>query len=84
MEEIISCEPLKPPEYTIEKFKKCLDWSIIFEKPPGYEFHIPEDKVSPVDAFKFLKEKVKSKLDETQLNAIQQFLENRVTLIQVK
>ena len=58
--------------------------SIIFEKQTGCQFHVPEEKGSPVDAFKFLKENVKSKLDETQLNAIQKFLENRVTLIQVK
>ena len=86
--ELVYAEESSPPKYTEDKEQKC-DWSIIFDQPQGREFSFPKDqKLSPIEQFKHLQETLdqessKRLLDETQMMAIENFLKNRVSLIQV-
>ena len=86
IDELVLAKKTDPPTYTQDKNKKC-DWSIIFQKSPGYDFTFPKDEqLSPVEQFKHLRKTLgasESFLDETQLKAVENFLENRVSLIQV-
>ena len=86
VDELVSTETSDPPSYTHDKNTKC-DWNIILKKTPGYDFAFPKDeKLSPVEQFRHLRENIdesESLLDKTQLDAIANFLENRVSLIQV-
>ena len=81
-DEIVYCQKSTHPEYAKEDNKQC-DWEIIFEK--SGEFPVPESgDHSPLSMYNFLRsEGVHSNLDDTQLDAIKLFLENRVALIQV-
>ncbi|CAB4002292.1 Hypothetical predicted protein, partial [Paramuricea clavata] len=85
VDELVFAKKSDPPKYTHDKEQKC-DWSIIFEKPNGYDFTFPQgQKLSPIEQFKYLQETMgtsQSLLDETQMLAIKNFLENRVSLIQ--
>ena len=85
--ELVFAKKSDPPSYTRDENKRC-DWSIIFKKQAGCDFTFPKDrKLSPVEQFKYLKENIdasESLLDKTQLEAIANFLENRVSLIQVR
>ena len=86
VDELVFAKKADPPKYTHDKEQKC-DWSIIFEKPSGYDFTFPQgQKLSPIEQFNHLQETMgtsQSLLDETQMLAIKNFLENRVSLIQV-
>jgi hypothetical protein len=86
VDELVFAKKSDPPKYTHDKEQKC-DWSIIFKKPSGYDFTFPQgQKLSPIEQFKHLQETMgtsQSLLDETQMLAIKNFLENRVSLIQV-
>lgn len=87
VDELVFAKKSKAPSYTHDKNKKC-DWSIIFKKPAGCDFAFPKDQeLSPAEQFEHLKKNMnvsESLLDETQLEAIANFLENRVSLIQVR
>ena len=86
VDELVFAKKSDPPSYTQDENKTC-DWSIIFKKPTGCDFTFPKDrKLSPVEQFKHLKENIdlESLLDKTQLEAIANFLEHRVSLIQVR
>ena len=87
VDELVFARKSKAPSYTHDKNKKC-DWSIIFKKSAGCDFAFPKDQeLSPAEQFKHLKKNMnasESLLDETQLEAIANFLENRVSLIQVR
>jgi hypothetical protein len=84
--ELVYAKESSPPKYTEDNEQKC-DWSIIFDQPQGCEFSFPKDqKLSPIEQFKHLQETLESSkrlLDETQMMAIENFLKNRVSLIQV-
>ena len=86
VDELVFAKKSDPPKYTHCKKRKC-DWSIIFEKPTGYDFTFPKDEeLNPLEQFKHLQKSMEtsqSLLDETQMKAIENFLENRVSLIQV-
>ena len=85
VDELVFAKKSHLPNYTRDKELKC-DWSIIFDKSPGYDFTFPEDqKLSPIEQYKYLKEtaELSPLLDETQQLAVQNFLQNRVSIIQV-
>jgi hypothetical protein len=86
VDELVFAKKSHPPEYTCDKEQKC-DWGIIFDKPTGGDFTYPRDqKLSPIEQYKYLQEtleKSRRLLDDTQMLAIENFLENRVSIIQV-
>jgi hypothetical protein len=86
VDELVFVKESHPPKYTNDKGQKC-DWGIIFDKPSECEFTLPQDQeLTPIEQFQYLQENVeKSKrlLDETQMAGIENFLKNRVSLIQV-
>ena len=87
VDELVFAKKSDPPVYTHDKKQKC-DWSIIFKKPIVYDFASPNDRqLSPIEQFKYLQQETSGKsqsiLDETQMLGIENFLENRVSLIQV-
>ena len=74
-----------PPKYTSDKEQEC-DWTIIFKKQDGYNFAFPEgQQLSPIEQYKHLEKNNTShcELDKTQMLAIGNFLENKVSIIQV-
>ena len=82
VDELVFARESHSPSYTHDKEQKC-DWSIIFDK---FDFTFPEDrKLSPIEQYKFLKEatELSPLLDETQRLAVENFLQNRVSIIQV-
>jgi hypothetical protein len=84
VKELVHAEKSDPPIYTRDKKKKC-DWGIIFEKPTGCDFTFPP-QLSPIEQYEYLQETVETSrrlLDETQMLAIENYLKNRVSLIQV-
>ena len=85
VDELVFAKESLSPSYTHDEEQKC-DWSIIFDKPAGYDFTFPEDrKLSPIEQYKYLKEttELSPLLDETQRLAVENFLQNRVSIIQV-
>ena len=83
VDELVFTSKSHSPEYTHDRAQKC-DWSIIFNEPIRCE--LENKKLSPVEQYKYFQEKLeKSKrlLDETQMLGIENFLQNRVSLIQV-
>ena len=69
------------PDYTMGDTD---DWSIIFEKSETCTFKFPRESMSCHEQFKFLREKgCKTLLDDSQLSGIENFLTNKVSLIQV-
>ncbi len=86
VDELVFAKKSDPPNYTHCKKQKC-DWGIIFKKPTGCDFTFPKDEeLNPLEQFKHLQKSMEtsqSLLDETQMKAIENFLENRVSLIQV-
>ena len=86
VDELVFTETSDPPSYTHDESTKC-NWSIILKNTPGYDFAFPKDqKLSPAEQFRHLRENIDESeilLDKTQLDAIGNFLENRVSLIQV-
>ena len=83
--ELVFAKKSSPPEYTHCKGQKC-DWSVIFKRESEGDFAFPEDQeLTPIEQFKHLQKTIGSSqciLDETQMSAVQNFLENRVSLIQ--
>ena len=79
-----------PPKYTSDAAQIC-DWSVIFKKQAGCDFAFPKGKqLSPIEQYKHLKgialehpKELPCELDTTQMEAIENFLENRVSIIQV-
>ena len=86
VDELIFAKESQSPIYTDDKELNC-DWGIIFEKPAECKFTFPKDKkLSPIEQFKYLQETVEPSrqlLDETQMKAIENFLQHRVSIIQV-
>ncbi|CAB4026416.1 Hypothetical predicted protein, partial [Paramuricea clavata] len=85
-DEVVFARKSDPPLYTHDKEQKC-DWSIIFKTPTVPNLAFPNDRqLSPIEQFKYLQQETsgtsESILDETQMLAIENFLENRVSLIQ--
>ncbi|CAB3986193.1 Hypothetical predicted protein [Paramuricea clavata] len=86
VDELVFAKKSDPPIYTHDMEQKC-DWSIIFKKTTMCDFPFPNDRqLSPIEQFKYLQQETsgtsQSILDETQMLGIENFLENRVSLIQ--
>ena len=68
----------------VRKIEAPPDWGIMFESPPKSHDHEESSVYSLVDDFERIKlSNIKAKLDDTQLDAIDLALKNKVVLIQV-
>ena len=68
----------------VRKIEAPPDWGIMFESPPKSHDHEESSVYSLVDDFERIKlSNIKAKLDDTQLDAIDLALKNKVALIQV-
>ena len=68
----------------VRKIEAPPDWGIMFESPPKSHDHEESSVYSLVDDFERIKlSNIKAKLDDTQLDAIDLALTNKVALIQV-
>jgi len=76
----------QPPEY-LKNIKKRPDWGVIFVEPIKYsDTEQPYSHDQLINEFKDMRSKSETtepKLDEKQLDAVEQALCNKVTLIQV-
>jgi len=76
---------MKPADY-INEIKQQPDWEIIFKKEylPDHNLHEEDEPYSLLEEFDQLKDHCKSELDDTQLEAVELALRNKLALIQVK
>jgi len=75
---------MKPADY-INEIKQQPDWEIIFKKEhlPDHSHHEEDEPYSLLEEFNQLKGHCKSELDDTQLEAVELALRNKLALIQV-
>lgn len=76
---------MKPADY-INEIKQQPDWEIIFKKEYllDHSNHEEDEPYSLLEEFNQLKGHCKSELDDTQLEAVELALRNKLALIQVK
>ena len=75
---------MKPAGY-INEIKQQPDWGIIFKKEhlPDHSHHEEDESYSLLEEFDHLKGNCEAELDDTQLEAVELALKNKLALIQV-